>query len=94
MPSASIAASGHAIVELTAHKMAALARTAALGKLAPSSSALFVCDLQERFQPVIHNWNVVESTAGRLVRQLWGVMTMACHWNCVVTLMLSAQIAV
>eukprot|EP00197_Chlamydomonas_leiostraca_P013862 CAMPEP_0202867384 /NCGR_PEP_ID=MMETSP1391-20130828/9316_1 /ASSEMBLY_ACC=CAM_ASM_000867 /TAXON_ID=1034604 /ORGANISM="Chlamydomonas leiostraca, Strain SAG 11-49" /LENGTH=214 /DNA_ID=CAMNT_0049547427 /DNA_START=57 /DNA_END=701 /DNA_ORIENTATION=+ len=39
-----------------------------IGKLAPSTSALFVCDLQERFKPVIHGWPAVEATAKRMIK--------------------------
>ena len=45
--------------------MAALAR---LGKLVAPSSALFVCDIQERFVPVIHNMPAVVDTAKRMIR--------------------------
>lgn len=51
--------------------MAAAATAAAaarLGKLLPSKSALFVCDIQERFRPLISGMPAVVDTARRMVR--------------------------
>ncbi|KAF8073015.1 isoc2 [Scenedesmus sp. PABB004] len=50
--------------------MAAAAATAAkgLGKLQQRSTALFVCDLQERFRPVISGFPAVVDTARRMIR--------------------------
>jgi hypothetical protein len=45
---------------------AAVAR-GALGKLSAHSTALFVCDIQERFRPVITGFPAVIDTARRMV---------------------------
>lgn len=41
---------------------------AALGKLNANATALFVCDIQERFRPVINGFPAVIDTARRMVR--------------------------
>eukprot|EP00775_Hariotina_reticulata_P003246 gene3246-3522_t len=41
---------------------------AKLGKLLPSKTAVFVCDIQERFRPIINGMPAVVDTARRLVR--------------------------
>ncbi len=41
---------------------------AALGRLVPSQSALFVCDIQERFRPLICGYPKVVETASIAVR--------------------------
>mmetsp|Transcript_26494 Transcript_26494/g.57810 ORF Transcript_26494/g.57810 Transcript_26494/m.57810 type:complete len:204 (+) Transcript_26494:116-727(+) len=46
----------------------ATASLARVGKLLPSTSALFVCDVQERFRPVIHHFPSVIDTARRMIR--------------------------
>lgn len=38
-----------------------------LGKLLPSKTAVFVCDIQERFRPIINGMPAVVDTARRLV---------------------------
>eukprot|EP00951_Prasinocladus_malaysianus_P015484 scaffold118807_cov36-Prasinocladus_malaysianus.AAC.1 len=38
-----------------------------LGRLSAQRSALFVCDIQERFRPVISGMPAVIDTAGRMV---------------------------
>jgi hypothetical protein len=48
--------------------LAASAGRVALGKLVPSTSALFVCDVQERFRPLIAGYPTVIDTARRMVR--------------------------
>jgi hypothetical protein len=53
--------------------MAALAAAArahhgSLGKLLPTSTALFVCDIQERFRPLISGFPAVVDTSRRMVR--------------------------
>ncbi|EFJ39840.1 hypothetical protein VOLCADRAFT_78239 [Volvox carteri f. nagariensis] len=40
----------------------------ALGRLRPDSSALFVCDVQEKFRPLIAGFPVVIDTARRMVQ--------------------------
>lgn len=45
-----------------------MATTSALGRLQADRSALFVCDVQERFRPVISNMPAVIDTAARMVR--------------------------
>ena len=39
-----------------------------LGRLTPSTSTLLICDVQERFRPLIHAFPAVADTASRLVR--------------------------
>eukprot|EP00798_Chlamydomonas_sp_ICE-L_P028733 gene28733-31910_t len=39
-----------------------------IGKLATNSSALFVCDVQDRFRPVIHHFPSVVDTARRMIQ--------------------------
>jgi nicotinamidase-related amidase len=39
-----------------------------LGKLLPTSSALFVCDIQERFRPIISGFPAVVDTSRRMIR--------------------------
>jgi hypothetical protein len=46
------------------------ASVAGLGKLSDKSCALLVCDVQERFRPLIHGYPAVIDTAKRLVRQV------------------------
>ncbi|KAK9817134.1 hypothetical protein WJX72_010029 [[Myrmecia] bisecta] len=46
----------------------ASATGAGLGKLAPASSALFICDVQERFRHVISNMPAVIDTTHRMTR--------------------------
>lgn len=46
--------------------MAGVARS--LGRLLPSTSALFVCDIQERFRPLIIGYPTVIDTARRAIR--------------------------
>lgn len=41
---------------------------ARLGKLLPTSTALFVCDIQERFRPIISGFPAVVDTSRRMVR--------------------------
>ena len=38
-----------------------------MGKLVPRTSALFVCDVQEKFRPVITGYPTVVDTAERMV---------------------------
>ena len=45
--------------------MSAIARS--VGRLSPSTSALFVCDIQDRFRNVIHGFPAVVDTAQRMV---------------------------
>jgi hypothetical protein len=47
--------------------MAALAARAALGNLSANSTALLVCDIQERFRPVISGFPAVGLGAGYLL---------------------------
>jgi hypothetical protein len=44
-----------------------MATTSALGRLQADRSALFLCDVQERFRPVISNMPAVIDTAARMV---------------------------
>lgn len=39
-----------------------------LGRLLPTSSALFVCDIQERFRPIISGFPAVVDTSRRMIR--------------------------
>ena len=39
-----------------------------LGRLDPATTALFVCDVQERFRPLIAGFDAVAETSSRLVR--------------------------
>ncbi|WIA09225.1 hypothetical protein OEZ85_008635 [Tetradesmus obliquus] len=48
--------------------MAATAAARSLGKLKQQNVALFVCDLQERFRPVITGFPAVVDTARRMIR--------------------------
>jgi hypothetical protein len=48
-----------------------------IGKLAPASSALFVCDIQERFRPLISGFPAVIDAAQRLVGKAGGVKASA-----------------
>lgn len=41
---------------------------ARLGKLLPTSTALFVCDIQERFRPIISGFPAVVDTSRRMIR--------------------------
>lgn len=45
-----------------------MSTSASIGRLDPSTTALFVCDVQERFRAVIHNYAAVIDTSQRLVR--------------------------
>ncbi|GIL44184.1 hypothetical protein Vafri_1709 [Volvox africanus] len=40
----------------------------ALGRLRPSNTALFVCDVQEKFRPLIAGFPIVIDTARRMVQ--------------------------
>lgn len=42
--------------------------TSSLGSLDPATTALFVCDVQERFRPLIAGFDAVAETSSRLVR--------------------------
>ena len=44
------------------NKMSLAATRRAVGKLSPSNTALLVCDVQERFRPLIHNMETVINT--------------------------------
>ena len=39
-----------------------------LGRVSLDDTALFVCDVQERFRPVIHNFKAMADTTARVVR--------------------------
>ena len=39
-----------------------------VGKLAPAETALLVCDVQERFRPVISGFPAIVDTSRRMVR--------------------------
>ncbi len=39
-----------------------------IGKVLPSNSALFICDVQERFRPLISHYPTVLDTARRMIR--------------------------
>ena len=53
--------------------MALSAKAARLGKLLPTSTALFVCDIQERFRPIISGFPAVVDTSRRMVCvSCWG----------------------
>ena len=41
-----------------------------IGRLSPASTALFICDVQERFRPIISGYPAVIDTAARLVRSV------------------------
>ncbi|GAX75726.1 hypothetical protein CEUSTIGMA_g3169.t1 [Chlamydomonas eustigma] len=45
-----------------------MAISSRIGKLIPSTSALFVCDVQEKFRPVISHFPAVIDTARRMIR--------------------------
>lgn len=47
---------------------AASAAARSVGKLAPEETALLVCDVQERFRPVISGFPAVVDTSRRMVR--------------------------
>ncbi len=47
-----------------------MATRAVLGRLRPASSALFVCDVQEKFRPIIAGYPTVIDTTKRMVRGL------------------------
>jgi hypothetical protein len=59
------------VVYANRSSMAAIGIAAAggrvLGKLVPATSALFVCDVQERFRPLITGYPTVIDTARRMV---------------------------
>lgn len=40
--------------------------TRSIGRLQPGTSALFVCDIQERFRPIIAGYPAVIDTAKRM----------------------------
>ena len=42
--------------------------SSSLGRLDPATTALFVCDVQERFRPLIAGFDAVAETSSRLVR--------------------------
>lgn len=48
--------------------MALTSKATKLGKLLPTSTALFVCDIQERFRPIISGFPSVVDTSRRMVR--------------------------
>ena len=48
--------------------MAATSASPSLGRLDPATTALFVCDVQERFRPLIAGFDAVAETSSRLVR--------------------------
>jgi hypothetical protein len=48
--------------------MALSTKAARLGKLLPTSTALFVCDIQERFRPIITGFPAVVDTSRRMIR--------------------------
>jgi hypothetical protein len=47
--------------------MAMSTLTRSLGKLLPSSSALFVCDVQEKFRPLTDHFPAVVDASRRMV---------------------------
>ena len=48
--------------------MASSNSSPSLGRLDPATTALFVCDVQERFRPLIAGFDAVAETSSRLVR--------------------------
>lgn len=50
------------------HSIVNMATRAALGRLRPASSALFVCDVQEKFRPIIAGYPTVIDTTKRMVQ--------------------------
>lgn len=54
---------GIAVTELGMANTALLSMSRRLGKLAPSSTVFFSCDIQERFRDLIYNMPAVISTA-------------------------------
>jgi len=53
---------------------------ARLGKLLPTSTALFVCDIQERFRPIISGFPAVVDTSRRMVR-IDGSIRICLQWQ-------------
>ena len=47
--------------------MASLTRLKAVGKLKPSSTVLMVCDIQERFKSVIHEWDKMVTVSKTMI---------------------------
>ena len=46
----------------------AAAASSSVGKLKPEETALFICDVQERFRPLISGFSAVVDTSRRMVR--------------------------
>jgi hypothetical protein len=53
----------------TAMSTAITASANTLGKLTPGETALLVCDVQERFRPIISGFSAVVDTSRRMVRR-------------------------
>ena len=54
--------------------MASAADAPRIGRLVPSETALFVCDVQERFRPIISGFPAVIDTSKRMVRPVHGLL--------------------